>query len=240
MKTRNLMAIGMIGLMLATALGGCVGGEKGTTGGTGGGTGTGGGAGNQTGDNQTGNQTTGNATGGVMELYMTAKVIRDLNFEEPPVPELPIPVSKEYEATMVKPTGADEKAATGDAFGGVGYDTWWSIKLNESIKITSVAKFHIWIEYVAPNAPIEIDVRMYKNYEELASAYIGFIPPEPLTPGIYEYEIDLGVKGKKFAANDILTLGVLVFGGNVNQAGAISMVCGAEHPSGASFSYVTV
>ena len=63
MKLKNVMAIAVIGLMLATALSGCTGGND-DTGGTGDGTGdtgtggigdtgTGGGSGNQTGENQT-------------------------------------------------------------------------------------------------------------------------------------------------------------------------------------------
>ncbi len=170
-----------------------------------------------------------------VEFYFTPTVLADNNLEEPPVPELPIPVSKEYETVLVKPESGT--AALGTAVGVFGYDTLWSFKATEGMNIKGTTKFHLWISYTGPNAPVEVDVRMYKNYEEISSAY--WSEPAPVSPGVVQYEIDLSAK-TKLAAGDVLSFGVIVFGMNVNQGSMVDMVCGGDTASGVTLTYTPI
>ncbi len=195
MKTRNLMAIGMIGLMLATALGGCVGGEKGTTGGTGGtGGGTGGGAGNATGNQTDGNQTPSGKTN-TITLYFTLK---DGN----PSLTKEAPTASEYQT-------ANAAADTTPALSG------WvcfsgDVVLPEDAKIKkAVVKY--W--YTADGAAVvdEADACIAVDGQPDRDTRTSQERTDVIAAG-QVIEVEFNVAGKKYDAGTNIGAGVMLFG----------------------------
>lgn len=224
MKTLNLAAIVLIGMMLTSAFAGCIGGEKDSTGGNG--------SIDENSAVDNSNATANASVPIILDFYMTAKVIEEFDGGISGTIPVPIPYGAVYELTALKPAGADESAAAAMSTLEEAYEAIWEIKLNETIKIKTVT-LHFWMSYDIPDAQLGMFYSCYKNDESISQT-VG-LTPGAVSPGVVEYTFELQ-PNKKYAAGDVFGIGVGFFGTNVYQSPTVHFLCGAEHPSCATVS----